>query len=203
MSFTKPYPTRVTIDHVFPGHYNPFENPRFKKPEGSTVLSVNPGFRLEFFPKHCTRTVDTYKTCLIANDDDKQKCSHEGEDILAICPSWALDKMKENQRLKLKLEAQANIKYRRAVEVSEYNQGRTVADVPHRSWADGERAKLRPNSIWADERYVDITQKEVDEAKERVRKRNLSKGHTSSSSVHIEPYNRTFEAPSTKIPLYP
>jgi hypothetical protein len=58
--------------------------------------------------------------------------------------------MKDNQRLKLKLEAQANQNYRRLITVPEYNQGRTVADVPLRSWNDGERAKLRPNSIWAD-----------------------------------------------------
>jgi len=64
--------------------------------------------KLEFFPRHCIRSVDAFKTCLIANDDNKQKCSHEGEDILAVCPPWALDKIKDNQRLKLKLEAQAN-----------------------------------------------------------------------------------------------
>lgn len=122
---------------------------------------------------------------------------------MAICPAWALDKMKDNQRLKLKLEAQANLRYRRAMEVPEYNQGRTVADVPLRSWSDGERSKLRPNSIWADDRYADITQKDVDEAKERVKRRNLARGHQADTSVHIAPYDRTFEAPSTKIPLYP
>jgi hypothetical protein len=111
--------------------------------------------------------------------------------------------MKDNQRLKLKLEAQANLKYRRSTEVAEYNQGRTVADVPLRSWTDGERSRLRPNSIWADERYIDITQKEVDEAKERVRRRNLSRGHQADTSVHIAPYDRVYEAPSTKTPLYP
>ena len=51
------------------------------------------------------------------------------------------------------------------MEVPDYNKGRTVADVPARNWTDGERSRLRPNSIWADDRYVDITQKEVDEAK--------------------------------------
>jgi hypothetical protein len=126
----QPYPSRVTIDHVFPSHYDPLANPRFKQPEGSTALDVKPAFRVEFYPKHCTRTVDAYKTCLIANDDDKNKCKHAGEDILAVCPSWALDKMKDNQRLKLKLEAQANLRYKRAMEVPEYNQGKTVADVP-------------------------------------------------------------------------
>ena len=73
--------------------------------------------------------------------------------------------MKDNNLLKLKLEAQANSRYRQAMEVADYNKGRTVADVPKRSWADGERSKVRPSSMWADDRYADITQKEVDEAK--------------------------------------
>jgi len=58
------------------------------------------------------------------------------------------------------------------MEVPSYNYGRTVADVPLRNWTDGERTKLRPNSIWADDRYVDITQQEVNDAKERVKRRD-------------------------------
>ena len=146
--------------------------------------SPTPGFTVEAFPRHCTRSVEAYKTCLVANDDTKDKCAHEGQDILAICPPWALDKMKDNQRLRLKLEAQANHKYRKAMEVSEYNQGRTVADIPAKSWTDGERSNLRPNSIWADDRYVDITQKEVDDAKERVKRRNTARGIKANASVH-------------------
>jgi hypothetical protein len=111
--------------------------------------------------------------------------------------------MKENQRFKLKLEAQANLKLKKVMEVPEYNKGRTVADVPLRDWTDGERAKLRPNSIWADERYVDITQTEIDQAKERVRKRNFARGVKPDTVVHIAPYDRNYEAPSTHIPLYP
>ncbi len=111
--------------------------------------------------------------------------------------------MRDNQKLKLKLQAQANAKYRRAIEVADYNKGKTIADIPLRSWADGERSKLRPNSIWADDRYADITQKQVDEAKERVKKRNLSKGVKANTDVHIAAYDRTYEAPSTHTPLYP
>ena len=43
---------------------------------------------------------------MIANEDNKSKCQEEGNDILAICPPWALDKMKDNQMLKRKLEVQ-------------------------------------------------------------------------------------------------
>ena len=180
----KPYPSRVTQQFHYNSHYDPFANPRFVKPPTAKVISASPSFTLEAFPRHCTRSVEAYKTCLVANDDSKDKCAHEGNDILAICPPWALDKMKDNQRLKLKLEAQANLKYRRAMEVPDYNQGRTVADIPLKRWSDGERSSLRPNSIWADDRYVDITQKEVDQAKERVKRRNLARGIKQDNSVH-------------------
>lgn len=100
--------------------------------------------------------------------------------------------MKDNQILKKKLEANTNEKYRRVMEVPAYNRGRTVADIPNKTWADGERSKLRPNSIWADDRYADITQEEVDAAKERVKRRNKAKGVKSDSSVHIHPYDRTY-----------
>lgn len=162
-----------------------------------------PTISVEYFPRHCSRSVESYKTCLIANDDCKNKCADEGTNILAICPSWALDKMKENNTLKMKVEAQANHKYKQSMAISQGNAGKTIADTPNRVWADGEKSKLRPSSIWADDRYADITQKEVDEAKERVKKRNLSRGIKPNTEVHIETYDRNYEAPSTKIPLYP
>ena len=57
------------------------------------------------------------------------------------------------------------------MEVPEYNKNRTVADVPLRNFSDGSRTKLRPDSMWADDRYIDVTQQEINEAKERVKQR--------------------------------
>jgi hypothetical protein len=57
------------------------------------------------------------------------------------------------------------------MEVSSYNQGRTVANVPRRSWNDGQADKLRPDSMWIDDRYADINQADVDAAKLRVKAR--------------------------------
>lgn len=200
---TQPYPSRITREHHYSSHYDPLKNPRYVQPEGAQVISPMPSVTLEYFPRHCTRTLDSYRTCLIANDDSKDKCGQEGNDILAICPPWALDRMKDNQQLNSKLEAQANSKHQRVTAVPEYNKGRSVADVPARTWADGERSKLRPNSIWADDRYADITQKEIEEAKQRVKKRSVAKNHKPDTTVHFQTYDRTFEAPSIKIPLYP
>jgi hypothetical protein len=56
----------------------------------------------------------------------------------------------------MKLVAQNNKLYHEVMTVPEYNQGRTVADVPLRNFLDGHRSKLRPDSMWADERYIDI-----------------------------------------------
>ena len=49
-----------------------------------------------------------------------------------------------------------NQKYRKVMEIPSYNQGRTVADVKGRSWFDG--SALRPSTLWADDRYADITE---------------------------------------------
>jgi hypothetical protein len=89
------------------------------------------------------------------------------------------------------------------MEVPEYNQNRTVADVPLRNFTDGSRSKLRPDSMWADDRYTDITEKEISEAKERVKQREAAKGIKKDPSVHIELYDRRFELPPQKLPLYP
>jgi hypothetical protein len=120
----------VVKDNHYPSHYDPFKNPKYVAPDNTTPQVGKPILSLEFYPKHCIRTVTAFRRCLIANDDSKDKCHDEGNDILAICPSFALDQMRDNTRLKLKLEAIANQKYKRATEVSDYNQGRTVADIP-------------------------------------------------------------------------
>ena len=57
------------------------------------------------------------------------------------------------------------------MEVADYNQGRTVANVPRKTWVDGTASHLRSDSMWIDDRYVDITQAEIDQAKERVKAR--------------------------------
>lgn len=57
------------------------------------------------------------------------------------------------------------------MQVSEYNKGRTVADVSNKDYIDGTRKYLRPDTMWADERYSQVTQAEIDQAKQRVAER--------------------------------
>jgi len=89
----KPYPTRITKESGYPSHYNPFAHESYTPGVANKPLSAHPSFGIQFLPKHCIRTVQTFKKCLIANDDDRVKCEKEGTDILAICPAFALDAM--------------------------------------------------------------------------------------------------------------
>jgi len=51
--------------------------------------------------------------------------------------------------------------------VSSYNKGRTVADISNKTQIHGTRQYLRPDTLWADERYQSVTRDEVKAAKER------------------------------------
>jgi hypothetical protein len=121
----------------------------------------------------------------VANDDQAKKCQEEQDNIISICPNWALDSLKDKQLSFLRIEALQNQKYRRAMEVADYNQGRTVANTTRRTWKDGTASKLRPDSMWVDDRYVDVTQAEIDQAKQRVKAREAAHGHHGHDGVHL------------------
>jgi hypothetical protein len=56
--------------------------------------------------------------------------------------------------------------------------------------------------MWTDDRYVDVTQQEVDAAKQRVQQRNEARGFVKDEKLHYENYDRTYErAPKTS--MYP
>ena len=169
--------------------------------------ATSPGDELGFstipLPKFCLRTISTYKRCLVANDDNQNRCLEEQDNIVSICPNFALDSLKRKQLQFLKLEALNNQQYSRAMRVDEYNQGRTVANVARKTWGDGTADKLRPDSMWIDDRYVDISQSEVDAAKERVKARHDAKHKHHHDGVHLNLYDRTYEKTPEGIPLYP
>jgi hypothetical protein len=76
--------------------------------------------------------------------------------------------LKEKQNFKLKSKLIDHATYLRAMKVEEYNEGRTNADVSDYTWVHGTRQHLRPDTMWADDRYTQITQAEINEAKIRV-----------------------------------
>lgn len=200
------YPNTVHFDQVNPSHYDPFADTRKKWKYGVKHAS-NPGDRVALhqsqLPRFCQRTIAAYKRCLVSNEDSEAKCAPEQVNILGVCPNFALDGLRQKKLITMKNEAINNQLYREVMDVPAYNKGRTVANTTRRTWNDGTADKLRSDSMWIDDRYVDINEEEINQAKARVDKRNAAKGHTVDQSINFELYDRTFERPPENTPLYP
>jgi len=80
------------------------------------------------------------------------------------------------------------------MDVADYNQGRTVANAIRKTWTDGTAENLRPDSMWIDDRYVDITQAEIDQAKQRIKTRHDAQEshHHNYHGVHLNLYDRNY-----------
>ena len=171
----EPYPNDVHFNRLFPSHYDPLGSEK-RQSIISLYTSHAPAqyshliMTRDKLPKGCVRTIQNLRRCVMVNG--KQKCKEEANEISRICPNWALDSMMEKQKFALKVRAIVNQQYKDVMEVSEYNKGRTAADVAEKTWIDGTRHRLRPDTMWPDARYSKITQKEINEAKERVRERD-------------------------------
>jgi len=78
------------------------------------------------------------------------------------------------------------------MEVPSYNKGRTVADIPLKSWVDGMPGNVRPCTLWADDRYADVTEDEINAAQERVNKRRAANPQPVYENAA---YDRKYEVP--------
>ena len=165
-------------------------------------------FTADKLPRGCVRTIETYKRCSTVNG--AAPCQFEQHEILKVCPTWALDELKEKEKFLAKVAAINQVQYHEALEVSDYNKGRSVKDISNKTWIDGTREKLRPDTLWADERYTKITQAEINEAKKRVEERQkLRAGHTTEthhdSHGHADEHHYDYKHIAVKHPkpLYP
>jgi hypothetical protein len=70
------------------------------------------------------------------------------------------------------------------MKVESYNKGRTNKDVSDKTWIDGTRLHLRPDTMYPDERYASITQSEINEATARVKARDEAKSHHKGHHDH-------------------
>jgi hypothetical protein len=122
-------------------------------------------FSTDKIPRPCVRTLDALKRCTWVNEPED--CVDEYYDMVEICPTWALEEFKQKARTTAKIIAIQNQTLDRSLEVSSYNKGRSLKDVSDRTWIHGTRKYLRPDTMYPDERYTNITQKEINEAKVR------------------------------------
>jgi len=208
-----PYPNSIVFWKMFPSHYDPLTDDT--KKERWQVEERAPGdhshfvFTADKLPRGCIRQLQNFKRCEMVNG--KEQCSGEAHEILKVCPTWALDEMKDKQRFISKVAAINTHQYRNALEVSEYNKGRSIKDISEKTWLDGTKDRLRPDTMWADERYSKITQTEINEAKKRVDERNQKRlaaasGHAEThhdAAGHAHHYDYIHREVKQAKPLYP
>ena len=84
--------------------------------------------------------------------------------------------LKDHKRQQKKFLKIQDNQYREALKVAPYNVGRTVADVSNKTYVHGTAKFLRPDTMWNDQRYIDVTQDEIDAAKVRYGDRLRKEG---------------------------
>ena len=188
-----------------PSHYDPLDGMNRKSfplhhrahGPGSGLIPVITSGK---YPRGCTRAIQTFERCQMING--AKLCNQEANEILNVCPKWTVDDMVTKKKFKLKVIGIQNELYRRVLKVSNYNKGRSVADLEDKTWLDGTRTHLRPDTMWADDRYATITQTEINEAKVRHAERQKKKPivHAAHSEHH---YDWIEAKRNEEAPLYP
>ena len=102
----------------------------------------------------------------------------------------------------MKVDAQNAEKYHEVMEVSPYNKDRDVSMVSNKTWYHGSRKYLRPDTLYADERYTNISQAEINAAKARVAEREKAKHGTHE---HPHEFHQPSDQEQVRLPrkLYP
>lgn len=89
------YPNSVAFSRYFPVHYDPvkdgFKNKSALAQHKPSNLQEDHKLVLEKqeFPRACQRYLSYYQRCLLVNG--KKKCDDAVNDVLEICPTWALE----------------------------------------------------------------------------------------------------------------
>lgn len=67
---------------------------------------------------------------------------------MEVCPDHVLEALREKKKWMLRAEVIDNDTYRRAMEVSDYNKGRSVSDLKLKTWDYGTAANLHSGTTW-------------------------------------------------------
>ena len=90
------------------------------------------------------------------------------------------------------------------MQVSDYNKNRKVTEVAGKTWIDGTRNYLRPDTMWADDRYADITQADINAAKKRIAERNAKRNIDPTHILETPPkYDFLHAERKVEKPIYP
>ena len=73
--------------------------------------------------------------------------------IMEVCPDHVLEGLREKKKWTLRAEVIDNQTYKRAMQVSDYNKGRSVSELKLKTWEFGKGENLKSDSYWQDNRY--------------------------------------------------
>ncbi len=104
-------------------------------------------------PRGCFREIRKYQACT-KETGDKDKCLEQKISIMEVCPDHILESLREKKKWLLRAEVIDNETYRRAMEVSDFNRGRSVSDLKLKTWEYGLARNLRSDSLYQDDRYI-------------------------------------------------
>jgi hypothetical protein len=104
-----------------------------------------------FIPRGCYKEIRKYQICAAKGDADT--CVNDKLSIMEVCPDHVLDGLREKKKWYLRAEVIDNQTYKRAMQVSDFNKGRSVTDLKLKTWEHGKAGNLRSDSIWEDDRY--------------------------------------------------
>jgi len=102
-----------------------------------------------FIPRGCYKEIRKYQICEAAKSS--AECINDKISIMEVCPEHVLEGLREKKKWFLRAESIDNETYKRAMEVSDYNRGRSVSDLKLKTW--DYSYKLHSGSTWEDDRY--------------------------------------------------
>ena len=101
-------------------------------------------------PRGCYREIRQYHLC---NDKaNPEACFQEKINIMEVCPDHVLEGLREKKKHMLRAESIDNETYKRAMTVSDFNQGRSVSELKLKTWDYGKH--LRSDSYYQDDRWL-------------------------------------------------
>jgi len=105
----------------------------------------------DFAPRGCAKEIRKYQQC--ASEKGASSCFNEKIDIMEVCPDHVLEGLREKKKWTLRAEMIDNDTYKRAMQVSDFNVGRSVSDLKLKTWEYGKSCNLRGDGLYQDDRW--------------------------------------------------
>lgn len=203
-----PMPNPIKFSRFVPVHYDALNDSTFTPVdeflEGQESSATTKTTKLVQWepPAVCNRYMSFFKRCAMING--AANCQNEEKEFLEVCPNFALNDMRHGKIQQQKYRQVQLDEYKYAMEVSPYNKNRSIKDVDgSKRFVDGTAARLRPDTIWADGRYAEVTEDEIVETRKRLAARLAKEGYKPTTELRIpKPIDKVYEVFHVEKPLF-